>query len=143
MEKFLSQTTFTSQEDFVKHFHVKVPENFNFGYDVVDAWAAEAPNKIALCWTNDHGVHHDFTFAELKDYTDRTKYSPFGKSLYKRFDAGLKIGCGIAFQNFYFSMGYDIGLFDIAGKHYAEYQFDNFDGRIRTGNFTMTLGVDF
>ena len=72
MEKFLSQTTFTSQEDFVKHFHIKVPENFNFGYDVVDAWAAEAPNKIALCWTNDHGVHHDFTFAELKDYTDRT-----------------------------------------------------------------------
>ena len=80
---------------------------------------------------------------QVKDYTDRTKYSPFGKSLYKRFDAGLKIGCGIAFQNFYFSMGYDIGLFDIAGKHYAEYQFDNFDGRIRTGNFTMTLGVDF
>ena len=48
LERFLSQTTFTSQEDFVKHFHVKVPENFNFGYDVVDAWAAEAPNKIAL-----------------------------------------------------------------------------------------------
>lgn len=72
LERFLDQTTFTSQEDFKKNFHVKVPENFNFGYDVVDAWAEEAPDKIALCWTNDHGVHHDFTFAEIKDYTDRT-----------------------------------------------------------------------
>ena len=68
LEKFLSQTTFTSQDDFVKNFHIKVPESFNFGYDVVDAWAAQAPDKIALCWTNDLGVHHDFTFAELKDY---------------------------------------------------------------------------
>ena len=72
LERFLSQTTFTSQDDFIQNFHVKVPENFNFGYDVVDAWAAEAPDKIALCWTNDHGVHHDFTFSELKDYTDHT-----------------------------------------------------------------------
>ncbi len=72
LEKFLDQTTFSSQEDFKKNFHVKVPENFNFGYDVVDAWAEQEPEKIALCWTNDHGVHHDFTFAEMKDYTDRT-----------------------------------------------------------------------
>lgn len=80
---------------------------------------------------------------EVKDYTGRTKYSPFGDDRYKRFDAGLKVGCGIAFQNFYFSMGYDIGLFNIAGKDYADYHYDNFDGRIRTGNFTMTVGVDF
>ena len=80
---------------------------------------------------------------EVKDYAERTKYSPFGSSRYKHFDAGLKVGCGIAFQNFYFSMGYDIGLFNIAGKNYTEYHYDNFDGRIRTGNFTMTLGVDF
>ena len=72
LERFLSQTTFTSQDDFIQNFHVKVPENFNFGYDVVDAWATEAPYKIALCWTNDHGVHHDFTFSELKDYSDLT-----------------------------------------------------------------------
>ena len=67
LERFLSQTTFTSQDDFIQNFHVKVPENFNFGYDVVDAWAAEAPDKIALCWTNDHGVDQEFTFSVLKD----------------------------------------------------------------------------
>ena len=41
VERFLSQTSFTSQEDFIKNLKINVPENFNFGYDVVDAWAAE------------------------------------------------------------------------------------------------------
>lgn len=42
VERFLSQTSFTTQEDFIKNFKINVPENFNFGYDVVDAWAAES-----------------------------------------------------------------------------------------------------
>ena len=72
LERFIDKTTFESQEDFIKNFKIKVPENFNFGYDVVDAWAEEAPDKIALCWTNDQGEHIDFTFADLKKQTDRT-----------------------------------------------------------------------
>ena len=72
VERFITQTSFTSQEDFIEHFHVRVPENFNFGYDVVDAWAAECPNKNAILWTNDQGEHHQYTYAELKEKTDRT-----------------------------------------------------------------------
>lgn len=72
LERFLEQMTFTSQEDFIKHFKVKVPENFNFGYDVVDAWAAENPEKKAILWTNDKGEHIQFTYADLKRYTDMT-----------------------------------------------------------------------
>lgn len=72
VERFITQTSFTSQEDFIKHFHVRVPENFNFGYDVVDAWAAEQPDKNALLWTNERGEHHQYTYAELKEKTDRT-----------------------------------------------------------------------
>ena len=72
LERFINKTTFESQEDFIKNFKIKVPENFNFGYDVVDAWAEEEPDKIALCWTNDQGEHIDFTFADLKKYTDQT-----------------------------------------------------------------------
>ena len=33
LERFIDQTSFTSQEDFIKHFKIKVPENFNFGYE--------------------------------------------------------------------------------------------------------------
>lgn len=72
LERFVKQTHFTSQEDFIKNFKIKVPENFNFGYDVVDAWAAEQPDKKALLWTNDKGEHIQFTYADLKKYTDMT-----------------------------------------------------------------------
>ena len=39
LEKFLAKTSFDSYEDFMQNFHVNVPDNFNFGYDVVDEWA--------------------------------------------------------------------------------------------------------
>ena len=72
IERFLSQTEFTSQEDFIRNFRINVPENFNFGYDIVDAWAAEQPDKKALLWTNDKGECIQFTFGDLKKYTDMT-----------------------------------------------------------------------
>ena len=72
IERFLKKTCFTSMQDFRENLEIIVPENFNFGYDVVDAWAQEAPEKRALIWTNDHGVHREFNFAELKEATDRT-----------------------------------------------------------------------
>lgn len=72
LERFVEQTSFTSQEDFVKNLKIKAPQNFNFGYDVVDAWAAEAPDKRAICWTNDKGEHIDFSYADLKRETDKT-----------------------------------------------------------------------
>lgn len=72
LERFVQQTTFTSQEDFVKNLKITAPQNFNFGYDVVDAWATEQPDKRAICWTNDKGEHIDFTYADLKRETDKT-----------------------------------------------------------------------
>ncbi|MCF2592252.1 AMP-binding protein [Bacteroides caecigallinarum] len=72
LERFVKQTQFTSQEDFIKNFKIEVPENFNFGYDVVDAWAAEEPDKEAVLWTNDKGACIHFSYADLKKYTDQT-----------------------------------------------------------------------
>lgn len=72
LEKFINQTAFSSQEEFIKNFKINVPDNFNFGYDVVDVWAEKAPMKKALCWTNDKGEHVDFTFADIKRYSDQT-----------------------------------------------------------------------
>ena len=72
LERFVKQTHFTSQEDFIKNFRIEVPENFNFGYDVVDAWAAEEPEKEAILWTNDKGACIHFSYADLKKYTDQT-----------------------------------------------------------------------
>ena len=72
LERFVKQTKFASQEDFIKNLKIEVPENFNFGYDIVDAWAAEQPDKNAILWTNDQGAAHQYTFAELKEKTDAT-----------------------------------------------------------------------
>ncbi len=72
IKRFLRQTVFTSQEDYIKNLHINVPENFNFAYDVVDVYAQEQPDKKALLWTNDHGEERQFTFADMKRETDRT-----------------------------------------------------------------------
>ena len=72
LERFVKQTKYTSQEDFRKNFKIEVPVNFNFGYDVVDAWASEQPDKKAILWTNDQGMEHQYTFTELKEKTDAT-----------------------------------------------------------------------
>ncbi|MBR5972626.1 MAG: AMP-binding protein [Paludibacteraceae bacterium] len=72
VERFVNRVKFDSYEDFKENFKLVVPDHFNFGYDVVDEWAKEEPNKVALCWTNDKGEHIDFTFADMKRETDKT-----------------------------------------------------------------------
>ncbi|MDR1742534.1 MAG: AMP-binding protein [Dysgonamonadaceae bacterium] len=72
IEKFLKKVEYTSYTDFVEHFEIIVPENFNFAYDVVDEWARIDPDKEALCWTNDKGAHRNVSFAELKSVSDKT-----------------------------------------------------------------------
>ena len=71
IERFLKQTKFTSVEDYNKNLEFIIPENFNFAYDVMDAWAEEAPEKLAILWTNDQGEERRTTFAELKEQTDQ------------------------------------------------------------------------
>lgn len=72
LEKFLKKTEFDSYEDFMENFAVEVPDNFNFGYDIVDGWAAEEPGRRALTWTNPAGEEHNYTFADMKEKSDRT-----------------------------------------------------------------------
>ena len=71
VERFLKQTKFTSVEDYNKNLEFIIPENFNFAYDVMDAWAEEKPEGLALLWTNDQGEEIRTTFAKLKEQTDQ------------------------------------------------------------------------
>ena len=71
-EKYLKKSVFESLEDFKKNFEIIVPEQFNFAYDVVDEYARTNPSKRAICWVNDKGETHDFTFADLKKASDET-----------------------------------------------------------------------
>ncbi|MFW9596611.1 MAG: AMP-binding protein [Paludibacter sp.] len=72
IDRFLPQTDFKDFEDFKQNYRLQIPEQFNFAYDIVDEWAQKEPNRKALLWTNDKGECREFTFAEIKEYSDKT-----------------------------------------------------------------------
>lgn len=72
IERFTNRTDFVSYADFAENFRLIIPDNFNFAYDVVDAWAEEDPDREALLWTNPAGEEKRFTFAMMKQLSDKT-----------------------------------------------------------------------
>ncbi len=71
IEKYLKKTEFESYEDFIENYRVTVPEDFNFGFDVVDGWAESEPGKKALVWCDDNGGEREFTFADISRESNR------------------------------------------------------------------------
>lgn len=65
LHKFLPKTEFDSYEDFKENYQVNIPENFNFGFDVVDEWAKSDKEKRALVWCDDCGHEKTFTFYDI------------------------------------------------------------------------------
>lgn len=55
----------------LEKFELKYPENYNFGYDVVDEMARKAPNDIAVEWTNVHNERKTFTFADIAKMSNK------------------------------------------------------------------------
>lgn len=71
LDRFLPRIEFDSYEDFKANYKVNVPENFNFGFDIVDAWADSEPEKKALVWCDDHDHERIFTFTDIKKLSNR------------------------------------------------------------------------
>ncbi len=74
LERFLPRIQFDSYEDFKANYRVNIPEHFNFGFDVVDAWAQLDPEKPALVWCNDHGEEKRFTFSDISRLSSRAAH---------------------------------------------------------------------
>lgn len=68
-EQFCRETY--DEEGRLASFSLTYPENFNFGYDVVDAIAQQEPEKRALVWCNPQGDERIFTFDEIRRYSDQ------------------------------------------------------------------------
>lgn len=47
------------------------PDNFNFGYDVVDEYARISPDKRAIVWCNVENEEHVFSFRDVKNCSNR------------------------------------------------------------------------
>ena len=71
LSRYLPRIEFDSYEDFYANYKCNVPDNFNFAYDVVDAWARIQSDKPALLWTDDTGVLKSFTFSDIKRLSDK------------------------------------------------------------------------
>ncbi|MDR2611133.1 MAG: AMP-binding protein [Clostridiales Family XIII bacterium] len=61
---------YSGYEDFRDNFTVEVPENYNFGFDCVDARAEAEPERVCLVWDSDDGGARSYSFREMKDYSD-------------------------------------------------------------------------
>lgn len=53
------------------HFSIKYPDNYNFGYDVVDEIARREPDKRAMVWCNTEGDERFFSFREISELSNR------------------------------------------------------------------------
>lgn len=74
---------------------------------------------------------------KIKDYGQRAAYSSFDgdeQSSFKRFDGGLKVGCGVSFDMVYLGLSYDIGLANV-----GHYDFED----THTGCLNLNIGVNF
>lgn len=71
---------------------------------------------------------------KIKNYGLRESESSFSSDRFKRFDGGLRLGCGVAYDMFYADLGYDIGLANICH--------DEFDTS-HNGCLTLNFGVNF
>lgn len=79
LDKYLPRIDFDSYEDFKENYKVNIPKDFNFGFDIVDEWAKQEPDKKALVWVNDHNEEKIFTFTDIKRLSNQA--ANFFKSL--------------------------------------------------------------
>ncbi|MDD3118649.1 MAG: AMP-binding protein, partial [Victivallales bacterium] len=52
-------------------FHINVPEYYNFGFDTVDRWAAQSPDKRAMVWVNQQGEDRTLSFGDISRASNR------------------------------------------------------------------------
>ena len=64
-------TEITDESGKLKKLTLDYPDNFNFGYDVVDVMAEHMPDKRAIVWCNTENEEHIFTFADVKKYSNQ------------------------------------------------------------------------
>ena len=137
--EFVNRVDFDSYDDFKKNFEFKIPENFNFGFDIVDRYAKEDPEKIALVWCNDNDEEEIFTFTDMKNYSN--KVANFFKSI------GIKKGDAVMLTlknryEFWFSMMalHKIGAIAIPATHMVKIK--DMTYRIKSAEVKMILSVD-
>ena len=64
-------TDITDDNGEIKKITLNYPDNFNYGYDVVDVIAEQTPDKRAIVWCNVDNEEHIFSFLDVKRYSNK------------------------------------------------------------------------
>lgn len=63
--------TMTDYQETVRNFTIEVPKYFNFGYDVIDAWAEKDRNKLAMIWVDQDGKEKKYSFRDMRNLSNQ------------------------------------------------------------------------
>lgn len=55
----------------LKDITFRIPDDFNFGFDVVDEIAKKSPDKVAMVWVGKDKTERIFTFKDISEYSNR------------------------------------------------------------------------
>ena len=69
-ERYVEETY--GDDGILREMKIRYPENYNFGYDIVDDIAVNDPDRTALVWDSCHEAERRFTFADIKRLSDKT-----------------------------------------------------------------------
>lgn len=139
LKNYVNRIDFDSYEDFKENFRFQIPENFNFAFDVVDIYAEQDPEKIALVWVDDFNQEKRFTFLDMKEYSNKT--ANFFKSI------GIKKGYNVLLTlknryEFWFSILalHKIGAIPIPATHMLKAK--DLVYRIKKADIKVVVSID-
>ncbi len=69
-KKYVNETI--DEKGRLKNITFNVPEDFNFGFDVVDELARKSPDKKAMVWLSRDKEEKVFTFGDISRYSNKT-----------------------------------------------------------------------
>jgi acetyl-CoA synthetase len=139
LSRFVPKTEFESYEDFKDHFKINVPKNFNFAFDVVDVYAKETPDKIALVWCNDLDEDLIITFAEMKIQSDKAANLFASRGIKKGDAVMLTLKSRYEFWICMIALN-KLGAIAIPSTHMLKKK--DFVYRIRRGGLRMIVAID-
>lgn len=71
LNRFLEREDYLDYNDFFDNCKIKVPDTFNFGYDIIDEYAKLEPNKRALVWCSDKGEEKFLSFSDISRISNK------------------------------------------------------------------------
>lgn len=134
-----AQREFSSYEDFDKNFKINVPENFNYGFDVIDEYARLCPGQRALLRCDDKGAEKTFSFGDISRLSNKAAQA-FLKNGIKKGDTVLLM-LKRRYQFWYLIIAlHKIGAIAVPSTHLLTEQ--DLDFRIKQADVKMIVAVD-